>query len=76
MNGKYNNDNLTGGDGADTFIMSKGIDKIFDYNFTDGDKIVVNDLKTIETRCKNGKLFINDENNKLVVHRKCVSESY
>ena len=47
--------------------MSKGTDMIFDYNFADGDKIVVNDLKTIETRCKDGKLFINDENNKLVV---------
>ena len=44
LEGGLGNDNLTGNDGADTFVfnsLSEGIDTITDFNLTEGDQILI-----------------------------------
>ena len=67
INGKDNDDVMIGGDGSDVFLMSNGKDVILDYNYNDGDQIVVDDLKDISIKCREDNLIILNGANKLVV---------
>lgn len=58
LTGGKGNDVLWGGEGADQFFMSRGSDVIKDFDFSQGDKVVISPETTVSLTGQNGTALL------------------
>ena len=57
--GGAGNDRLTGGGDADVFVISKGNDEIRDFDWLEGDRLVIDDMSLISRTTTKKGLVLN-----------------